>query len=230
MQIFAHRGASGNYPENTTLAITAALQAQVDGIELDVQSCADDFVIIHDSWLDRTTNGNGRVVDTPFSEISKLDAGDSQHVLNLQQVLELIGTQTQINLELKHTFGLDKLVQTLEQNVAKGIIKREQLLLSSFDHHQLKWLKQNLPWVKIGALPASIPLNYAYFAENLHACSVHLDKNFINHEFVADAKQRGLKVMAYTVDKQQEIEEMQNLGVDGIFTNYPCYAKMILSR
>ena len=230
MQIFAHRGASGNYPENTTLAITAALQAQVDGIELDVQSCADDFVIIHDSWLDRTTNGNGRVVDTPFSEIAKLDAGEGQQVLNLQQVLELIGTQTQINLELKHTFGLDKLVQILEQNVTEGIIEREQLLLSSFDHHQLKWLKQNLPWVKIGALTASIPLNYAYFAENLHAYSVHLDKNFINHEFVADAKQRGLKVMTYTVDKQQEIEEMQNLGVDGIFTNYPCYAKMILSR
>ena len=230
MQIFAHRGASGNYPENTASAITAALQAQVDGIELDVQSCADDFVIIHDSWLDRTTNGNGRVVDTPFSEIAKLDAGNGQHVLNLQQVLELIGTQTQINLELKHTFGLDKLVQILEQNVAEGIIEREQLLLSSFDHHQLKWLKQNLPWVKIGALTASIPLNYAYFAENLHAYSVHLDKNFINHEFVADAKQRGLKVMTYTVDKQQEIEEMQNLGVDGIFSNYPCFAKMILSR
>ena len=230
MQIFAHRGASGNYPENTASAITAALQAQVDGIELDVQSCADDFVIIHDSWLDRTTNGNGRVVDTPFSEIAKLDAGNGQHVLNLQQVLELIGTQTQINLELKHTFGLDKLVQILEQNVAEGIIERERLLLSSFDHHQLKWLKQNLPWVKIGALTASIPLNYAYFAENLHAYSVHLDKNFINHEFVADAKQRGLKVMTYTVDKQQEIEEMQNLGVDGIFSNYPCYAKMILSR
>jgi len=230
MQIFAHRGASGNYPENTTSAITAALQAQVDGIELDVQSCADDFVIIHDSWLDRTTNGTGRVVDTPFSEISKLDAGDGQQVLNLQQVLKLIGTQTQINLELKHTFGLDKLVSTLEQNVADGIIEREQLLISSFDHHQLKWLKQNLPWVKIGALTASIPLNYAYFAENLHAYSVHLDKNFINHEFVADAKQRGLKVMTYTVDKQQDIEEMQNLGVDGIFSNYPCYAKMILSR
>ncbi|MAD90368.1 MAG: glycerophosphodiester phosphodiesterase [Pseudoalteromonas sp.] len=230
MQIFAHRGASGNYPENTASAITAALQAQVDGIELDVQSCADDFVIIHDSWLDRTTNGTGRVVDTPFSEISKLDAGNGQKILNLQQVLELIGTQTQINLELKHTFGLDKLVSTLEQNVADGIIEREQLLISSFDHHQLKWLKQNLPWVKIGALTASIPLNYAYFAENLHAYSVHLDKNFINHEFVADAKQRGLKVMTYTVDKQQEIEEMQNLGVDGIFSNYPCFAKMILSR
>jgi glycerophosphoryl diester phosphodiesterase len=230
MQIFAHRGASGNYPENTTSAITAALQAQVDGIELDVQSCADDFVIIHDSWLDRTTNGQGRVINTPFAEITKLDAGEGQQVINLQQVLKLIGTQTQINLELKHTFALDKLVQILEKNVKEGIIEREQLLISSFDHHQLKWFKQNLPWVKIGALTASIPLNYAYFAENLHAYSAHLDKNFINHEFVADAKQRGLKVFAYTVDKQQEIEEMQNLGVDGIFTNYPCHAKMILSR
>ena len=230
MQIFAHRGASGNYPENTTSAITAALQAQVDGIELDVQSCADDFVIIHDSWLDRTTNGQGRVINTPFAEITKLDAGEGQQVINLQQLLKLIGTQTQINLELKHTFALDKLVQILEKNVKEGIIEREQLLISSFDHHQLKWFKQNLPWVKIGALTASIPLNYAYFAENLHAYSAHLDKNFINHEFVADAKQRGLKVFAYTVDKQQEIEEMQNLGVDGIFTNYPCHAKMILSR
>ena len=230
MQIFAHRGASGNYPENTTSAITAALQAQVDGIELDVQSCADDFVIIHDSWLDRTTNGQGRVINTPFAEITKLDAGEGQQVINLQQVLKLIGTQTQINLELKHTFALDKLVQILEKNVKEGIIEREQLLISSFDHHQLKWFKQNLPWVKIGALTASIPLNYAYFAENLHAYSAHLDKNFISHEFVADAKQRGLKVFAYTVDKQQEIEEMQNLGVDGIFTNYPCHAKMILSR
>jgi glycerophosphoryl diester phosphodiesterase len=230
MQIFAHRGASGNYPENTAAAFEAALQAQVDGIELDVQSCADDFVIIHDSWLDRTTNGHGRVIDTAFSDIAQLDAGEGQKVLSLQQVLELIGTKTQINLELKHTFGLDKLVNILEQNVQHGIIEREQLLISSFDHHQLKWLKQNLPWVKIGALTASIPLSYAYFAENLHAYSVHLDKNFINHEFVADAKQRGLKIMAYTVDKQQEIEEMQNLGVDGIFSNYPCFAKMILSR
>ncbi|TMS75632.1 glycerophosphodiester phosphodiesterase, partial [Pseudoalteromonas sp. S1690] len=66
MHIFAHRGASGNYPENTLSAIDAALQAQVDGIELDVQSCQDDFVIIHDTWLDRTTNGQGKINTTPL--------------------------------------------------------------------------------------------------------------------------------------------------------------------
>ncbi|MGB1292795.1 MAG: glycerophosphodiester phosphodiesterase, partial [Pseudoalteromonas sp.] len=57
----------------------------------------------------------------------------------------------------------------------------------------------------------------------------HIDKNFINHEFVADAKKRDLQVYAYTVDKQEDIEQMLRYGVDGIFTNYPCNTKMILN-
>ncbi|MCF6435612.1 glycerophosphodiester phosphodiesterase family protein [Pseudoalteromonas sp. MMG022] len=230
MLVFAHRGASGNYPENTLSAIRAALQADVDGIELDVQSCANDYAIVHDTWLDRTTNGIGKVNQTSLQEIQLLDAGNGEHIPCLQQVFDEIGQQTMINLELKHTFGLDQFVACIEHNVQQGVINREQLLVSSFDHHQLVWLKQNMPWVKIGALTASIPLNYAEFAQRLHAYSIHMDKNFINHQFVDDAKQRGLKVFAYTVDKQQDIEDMRALGVDGIFSNFPCYAKMILSR
>ncbi|MBD1584591.1 glycerophosphodiester phosphodiesterase [Pseudoalteromonas sp. S16_S37] len=230
MLVFAHRGASGNYPENTLSAIQAALQAKVDGIELDVQSCADDYAIVHDTWLDRTTNGSGKVNQTPLKEIQALDAGNGEFIPNLQQVLDAIGQQTMINLELKHTFGLDQFVACIEQNVQQGTFNREQLLVSSFDHHQLVWLKQKLPWVKIGALTGSIPLHYAEFAQRLHAYSIHIDKNFINHQFVDDAKQRGLKVFVYTVDKQQDIEDMRALGVDGIFSNFPCHAKMILSR
>ncbi|NOU53177.1 glycerophosphodiester phosphodiesterase [Pseudoalteromonas sp. JBTF-M23] len=230
MLVFAHRGASGNYPENTLSAIQAALQANVDGVELDVQSCADDYAIVHDTWLDRTTNGSGKVNQTQLKELQALDAGNGEFIPNLQQALDAIGQQTMINLELKHTFGLDQFVACIEQNVQQGTFHREQLLVSSFDHHQLVWLKQKLPWVKIGALTASIPLHYAEFAQRLHAYSIHIDKNFINHQFVDDAKQRGLKVFAYTVDKQQDIEDMRALGVDGIFSNFPCHAKMILSR
>ena len=54
-------------------------------------------------------------------------------------------------------------------------------------------------------------MHYAQFAESLHAYSIHMDKNFINHEYVLDAKTRGLKVFAYTVDKQQDIELMLDL-------------------
>lgn len=85
-----------------------------------------------------------------------------------------------------------------------------------------------MPWVKIGALTGSIPLGYCEFAERLNAYSVHVDKNFMNCEYVADAKTRNLKVFAYTVDKQEDIDDMLALGVDGIFTNYPSKAQSFL--
>ena len=228
IQVLAHRGASGSYPENTLAAIEAALHIGVDGIELDVQSCADDYAIIHDTWLDRTTNGVGRVNEQTQAYLATLDAGKGQSIPTLQQVFATIGKQTDINLELKHTFGLDKFVTYIEEHIQQGVITREQLLISSFHHHQLLWLKQKLPWVRIGALTASIPIHYAQFAESLHAYSIHMDKNFINHEYVLDAKSRGLKVFAYTVDKQQDIDMMLDFGVDGIFTNFPCQTKMYL--
>ncbi|KZN68329.1 glycerophosphodiester phosphodiesterase [Pseudoalteromonas luteoviolacea] len=229
-QVFAHRGASGNHPENSLSAISAALDVGVDGIELDVQSCRDDYAIIHDTWLDRTTNGRGMVRDATRQALNALDAGNGEGIPTLQDVFNLIGTKATINLELKHTYCLDKFVQYIEKNVNAGVVERSQIILSSFDHHQLVWLKQKLPWVKIGALTASIPLNYAEFAQKLHAYSIHMDKNFINHEFVLDAKQRGLNVYAYTVDKQKDIELVLDMGVDGIFSNYPCHAKMAINK
>jgi len=229
IKVFAHRGASGNYPENTQSAIKAAIEVEVDGIEIDVQSCIDDYMIIHDTWLDRTTSGHGKVNKLSKAQIQQFDAGNGEFVPTLAQTIDWVDNKTLLNLELKHTFSLDKFVELIENNVANNKLSRENILVSSFDHHQLMWLKQKLPWVKIGALTSSIPIHYAEFAQRLHAFSIHIDKNFINHEFVADAKQRGLQVYAYTVDKQQDIELMLEYGVDGIFTNYPCNTKMILN-
>lgn len=229
MKIFAHRGASGTYPENTQSAIKAAVEIEVDGIEVDVQSCSDDYMIIHDTWLDRTTSGRGKVNKLSREQIQRFDAGNGEFVPTLSQLIDWVANKTLINLELKHTFSLDKFVAQIEAKVAANKLSRDNLLVSSFDHHQLMWLKQQLPWVKIGALTASIPIHYAEFAQRLNAYSIHIDKNFINHEFVVDAKSRGLEIYAYTVDKQEDIEQMLEYGVDGIFTNYPCNTKMILN-
>ena len=175
MKVFAHRGASGTYPENTQSAIIAAVDLAVDGIEIDVQSCLDDYMIIHDTWLDRTTSGRGKVNACSKEQIQQYDAGNGECVPTLQQAIDWVGDKTLLNLELKHTFSLDKFVELIESNVSSGKISRDNLLVSSFDHHQLMWLKQKLPWVKIGALTASIPINYSEFAQKLHAYSIHVD-------------------------------------------------------
>ncbi len=230
MKIFAHRGVSGHFPENTHAAIKAALALKLDGIEVDLQSTSDDYAIIHDTWLERTTNGTGRVNKTPLAQVQTLDAGMGKKVPSLTDLLDWVNDQTLINLELKHTHCLNKLVADINAAIVDGKLSQQNLLISSFDHHQLVWIKHHLPWVKIGALTASIPLGYAQFAERLQAFSLHVDKNFINHEFVHDAKQRGLEVYAYTVDMPAEIEEMMALGIDGIFTNFPSESRDVVAR
>jgi len=229
MKVFAHRGASGNFPENTLSAIQGALVSQADGIEIDIQSCKDDFVVLHDIWLDRTTSGDGKVSDYTAAELAQFDAGQGEAIPSLQQVFDLVGTRLEINLELKTVPNIEGFIDLILRNLDDQTIRIEQLLISSFNHPLLKRVKELLPALRIGALTASIPLEYAKFAQDLNAFSLHVDREFINTEFVNDAKQRGLKVYAYTVDKQKDIEHLKSLGVDGIFSNYPCQAKIFLS-
>src|ERR1700730_115045 len=74
-QIFAHRGFSAAFPENTMAAFVEAEKAGADGIELDIQLTKDgEIVVIHDEKVDRTTSGIGYVKDFSFKEIRKLNA------------------------------------------------------------------------------------------------------------------------------------------------------------
>ena len=69
MKIYAHRGYSGRYPENTMLAFQKAAETGCDGMELDVQLTKDGtVVVIHDEAVDRTTDGTGLVKDYTFEE------------------------------------------------------------------------------------------------------------------------------------------------------------------
>ena len=74
--VAAHRGWSEKYPENTLEAFQAAIDLQVDQLEIDVRITKDgELVIIHDATVDRTTNGTGKVCDYTLAELKELDAG-----------------------------------------------------------------------------------------------------------------------------------------------------------
>lgn len=76
MKIFAHRGFSGRYPQNTMLAFQKALESGCDGIELDVQLTKDgEVVIIHDEYLDDLTDFTGKCTGLHFRRVKKLQCG-----------------------------------------------------------------------------------------------------------------------------------------------------------
>lgn len=221
MKVIAHRGASGYEPENTLLAIEAAIVMEVDAVEIDLHLVEDQLVVIHDRWIDKTTDGKGRLTDLTFEELRRYDAGKGQKVPTLWEVLKLINGRCALNLELKSDQTVELLVQNMERACNQLNFNSRQFVISSFNHHLLKQLKTSMPKWRIGALTGSRPLGYAEFAENLGAYSVHIDVEIIDQAFVDDAHKRGLKVFVYTVDKEEDIADLINMGVDGIFTNYP---------
>lgn len=225
MQIIAHRGASGSYPENTLLAIEQALLAKADGIEIDVFCVEHELIVIHDQNVSRTTNGHGFLQDFTLKQLQKLDAGSGQQIPTLWQVLQLVNNQTLLNIELKGADTAAPLLHLLNKAETELGTEPDKLLISSFNHHLLKYIKTQRPDLKTGALTASLPLDYAAFASELAAWSVNCDKDFINQQMVLDAHQRGLKVLVYTVNDAATAKKMQQLGVDGIFCNYPLEAR-----
>ncbi len=76
MDIFAHRGVSASYPENTIAAFQAASKLPIAGIELDVHLTADkEVVVIHDETINRTSNGSGYVKDFTLQQLRTFDFG-----------------------------------------------------------------------------------------------------------------------------------------------------------
>ena len=109
-KIFAHRGFSGKYPENTMLAFEKAVELGVDGIELDVHLTKDnELVIIHDEDIKRTCDGEGLVKDMTLEELKKFDASATFRgvygfcgIPTLREYFELVkDTDIITNIELK---------------------------------------------------------------------------------------------------------------------------------
>lgn len=229
MLVFAHRGASADAPENTLLAIDKALTQQADGIEIDVYQHHDELLVIHDHWLQRTTNGQGKLADHSLRQLQQLDAGQGQRIPTLWQVMQRVAGRCKLNIEIKGVKDVGLVISQIERAQSELEFTLEQFIVSSFDHHLLKALKQRQRTLQIGALTACKPLDYAAFAQALDAYSVNPDVSFLDQKFVQDAKERGLKVFAYTVDQPEDLLRLKAWQVDGVFSNAPGKAKQILA-
>ena len=229
MLIFAHRGASTNAPENTLAAIELAIKQQADGVEIDVYQLKQDLVVIHDKWVNRTTNGKGTLNHYTLDELQTLDAGQGEFVPTLWQVMQRVNGRCILNIELKGVDDLSLIINDINLAIEQLNFTSEEFIVSSFNHHLLQTFKRLLPSIKIAALTGSNPIRRSQFAAELQAYSVNVDNTFIDKAFVKDAHQRGLKIFAYTVDEPEDLLKLQSWGVDGVFCNDPAAARVVLA-
>lgn len=214
--LIGHRGACGYEPENTLVSFERAIALGCRWVELDVYAVENKLIVIHDDWLERTTNGSGRVMDASLAYLRSLDAGKGEKIPLLSEVIDKVDHRAGVNIELKGPDTAKPVTDLLDAYCDRGW-QRDEFLLSSFDHDELAKAD---PRYRRGAL-FNRKANYFTVADKLNAWSVNLSRKLVTPSLVERAHERGLKVLVYTVNDPKEMLEMQQMGIDGIFTDYP---------
>jgi glycerophosphoryl diester phosphodiesterase len=218
----AHRGASALEPENTLRAFSRALAEGATWLELDVHLVHGRLLVIHDDTLERTTDGRGRLVDHPLAVLRACDAGGGQRIPFLEEVLELTAGRARLNVELKSPAAAPALVATLQETVAGGTWRPDQLLVSAFDWSGLERVRELEPALPVAPLAGrGAGTEVLEAAQRLGAEAVHVSRWSARARFVGAAHARGLAVRVYPVNRRWEYDLMVRLAVDAIFTDHP---------
>ncbi len=239
--VVAHRGFSGDAPENTLAAFQKAVDSGSDMMELDVHLSKDgDVVVIHDAQLERTTNGQGRIIDHTLQELKQLDAGSKfsprfigERIPTLKEALDLAQGKIGVNIEIKNgsldPYTIQDLADRTLQEVDRAGMLR-QVLFSSFNPMALERIRETTPQAHVALLfhhpwtvLEEITKGKRYSILNLH--DAHLTQ-----EKATRLKKQKIWVNVYTVNSQKRMKEFISWGVDGIITNYPNRLIDILRR
>ena len=214
--IMGHRGAAALEPENTLLSIRKAMEIGVDAVEIDVHLSKDkEIIVIHDSTLDRTTNGRGPVSNYTLSELKKYDAGKGETIPTLQDVMDLTDGKIKLVIELKEK-GPERFV--VEQIRRNGL--EDNVYVISFWHRLVKNVKEMDGNIKTGVLLVGCPADTS-IADRISADALVMKYTFVDEEFVGLSHKNGLKVFIWNIDDSDLIKPFADMGIDGIGSNNP---------
>jgi glycerophosphoryl diester phosphodiesterase len=231
MNVFAHRGYSSLYPENTMTAFKKVEFAGSYGIELDVQLTKDgEVVIIHDERVDRTTNGTGFVQDFTLNEIKRLNAGNiidpiatNETIPTFEEYCQWVKTTNLItNVELKTSIIYYKDIEKKVIAIIESHHLEDKIILSSFNHLSLIEAKRIAPSISTAALVPSEGLQNGGFYCNKYGFSyLHPDYVSIDDSTIKECEQYNVGVNVWTVNSIDHLEYAIKMGVSGIITNFP---------
>jgi glycerophosphoryl diester phosphodiesterase len=216
MIIFGHRGAAGHEPENTVLSVQRGIELGSDWIEVDVYSVEHELVVFHDKTLGRMTNGRGFLMRKSLAYLRSLDAGKGQKIPFLREIVEAMKGRAGLNIELKGPGTAGPVARFL-----KGRSSLPGVLVSSFDHAQLRLFRSLENRIPAGYLFSKARARDVETARKAGAFSIHCAMKGLKESIVREAHACGMKVFVFTVNDPADLRRMSDMGVDGVFTDYP---------
>ncbi|MCX8124573.1 MAG: glycerophosphodiester phosphodiesterase [Spirochaetes bacterium] len=250
-RIFAHRGYSKEYPENTALAFEKAIELGADVIETDAHLTKDGHVVIvHDKELSHITNGKGNVNELTLHEIKQLDAayyftkdgesypyrGKGITILTLEEMLDVFPNQ-RFNVDLKD----DNL--TLAEKFCDTVLKfkaEHRVLGASQYGKNLQYIRNRIPvmatsfglWGVLGFYfvfrAGLLGLFKKFPGDALQIPEYVGPSHLANGALVRMAHERGIQVDVWTVNNERDMRRLLDIDVDGIVTDDVPLLKKVL--
>lgn len=240
--VFAHRGYSIRYPENTIIAFEKALEAGADVLEMDLWYTADNVVVVHhDPTINRTTDGIGNVTDMTFEELKKYDAGHyftpdggesfpfREMGIRIPSLQEVIDTFPEAYLNLEMKAGDRKMGRLLAEIVQENDLK-DRVLVASFHNRPLQEFRSILPDVQTSASQREVrrfyiasflrlgfltSRNYEAFQVPVRHGNIRLDRR----RFINRAHRAGVRVIYWTINDRRQMIELFQKNACGIVTD-----------
>ena len=250
IEVIAHRGGAGLYPENTIAAMLNAVNIGICDLEFDMHVTRDSVVVVsHDPYL----KGYGEqypLYANTYAELAKLTIGDKAdkrfpgrkdvacHIPTVTALIDSVEAYchrhnlppVNYTIEIKSSSKKDGTLspdyKTFADLCVRALASRSlgsRLLLQSFDVRTLKYVHERWPNIRLLYLVDKSVGSYDEAMGRLGFTPYAISPDFpmINADFVKKAHADGMRVIPYTVDREKDAVKMKEAGVDAIITNYP---------
>ncbi|WP_328335308.1 MULTISPECIES: glycerophosphodiester phosphodiesterase [unclassified Streptomyces] len=205
----------GVEPENTLRSFRHAEQAGMDAIELDLHLSKDgSLVVMHDTDVDRTTNGKGAIADQTLAELRELDAGQGERIPVFEEVLDAV--RSPIQAEIKDAAAARALAEVMLRRDLAGRVE-----VSSFHDEAVSEIAALVPGVRTVLIASRWGPDIVARAKAVGAATVALNIRRLTLETVEKAHSEGLKVLGWVVNTQDHLRLVRALDLDGATTDYP---------
>ncbi|WP_320129035.1 glycerophosphodiester phosphodiesterase [uncultured Sphaerochaeta sp.] len=231
MKVFAHRGFSGKYPENTLLAFQKAAEVGADGIEMDIHLSKDgQLMIIHDELLVRTTGKSGRVSDYTSQELTTINAGKTFEdtfgmtpIPRFEEYCEFLQTNTLVsNVEIKTNNIYYPQIEEKALAAIRHYHLEDRVIFSSFNWLSVTRIKQLDKTVPCGLLYGDVSMrNIGTLARVCGIEYCHPCITLVDDELVKDCQKQQVGLNVWTVNEHKQVEKLKSWDVASVISNFP---------
>lgn len=227
---FAHRGAGKLAPENTLAAFRLGASFGYRAFEFDVKLSADGkSFLLHDATLDRTTSGKGRADALTLGELAQLDAGGwhspqfaGETLPTLASIFRYLqANDFAANVEIKPAPGREWETGAAVAQDVKALAQAMPVapLLSSFSETALESARLAVPDLQRALLVDVLPADWLERLQRLDCVALDSNHRELSAEIVARAHASGFRVLCYTPNDPERVQQLLDWGVDSVITD-----------